>query len=232
MILIFRKQFLIISKTLKRYNTGNRRSLDCLIFFSNEGIHCIPGNKFTPILSHIHNNRDHRKITVIDGNVGFTGGINLADEYINSIVKYGHWKDTAVKLEGSAVRNLTALFITTWNTQSKEHIDCNAYMSMTTDQAEGNGYLIPFGDGPEPIYKDNIGKSVYLNMINAAKDYLYITTPYLICEHELLNALRIAAKKGVDVRLITPQEIPADRSVMRSWQRLLAEVMRIFSPLF
>lgn len=285
-----------------------------------EGIHCIPGNKFTPVLSHIHNNRDHRKITVIDGRVGFTGGINLADEYINAIVKHGHWKDTAIKLEGNAVRNLTALFITSWNTQSKEHIDCGTYMSITTDQAEGNGYVIPFGDGPEPIYKDNIGKSVYLNMINAAKDYLYITTPYLICDHELLNALRIASKKGVDVRIITPhipdkqavfwmtrsnykvlledgvkiyeykpgfihaksfvcddkfaicgtinldyrslvhhfecgawmyhtdcildmktdflktmaqsQEIPTDLSVMRSWQRLLAEMMKVFSPLF
>lgn len=287
---------------------------------SGEGIHCIPGNKFSPILSHIHNNRDHRKITVIDGKVGFTGGINLADEYINAIVKHGHWKDTAIKIEGSAVRNLTALFITNWNTQSKEHIDCDAYMPITTDQAEENGYVIPFGDGPEPIYKDNIGKSVYLNMINAAKGYLYITTPYLICDHELLNALRIAAKKGVDVRIITPhvpdkkavfwmtrsnykvlledgvkiyeytpgfihaknficddkfavcgtinldyrslvhhfecgawmyrtdcildmktdfletmaqsQEISAGRPVMHSWQRLLAEVMKIFSPLF
>lgn len=286
----------------------------------DEKIHCIPGNKFTPILSHIHNNRNHRKITVIDGKVGFTGGINLADEYINAIVKHGHWKDTAVKIEGDAVKNLTALFITSWNTQSKERIDCDAYMSITADHAEGNGHIVPFGDGPAPIYKDNIGKSVYLNMINAAKDYLYITTPYLICDHELLNALRIASKKGVDVRIITPhipdkqavfwmsrsnyrglleasvkiyeytpgfihaknficddkfavcgtinldyrslvhhfecgiwmyrtdciadmkkdfletaaqsQKISAAQPVMRSWQRLLAEVMKIFSPLF
>lgn len=286
----------------------------------DEGIHCIPGNKFTPILSHIHNNRDHRKITVIDGKVGFTGGINLADEYINAIVKHGHWKDTAIKIEGSAVRNLTAMFITNWNTQSEEHIDCAAYMQITTNPIKGSGYVIPFGDGPEPIYKDNIGKSVYLNMINTAKDYLYITTPYLICDHELLNALRIAAKKGVDVRVITPhipdkqavfwmtrsnykvlleagvkiyeytpgfihaknfvcddkfavcgtinldyrslvhhfecgawmyhtdciadmktdflgtmaqsQEIPANRRVMRGWQRLITEVMKIFAPLF
>ena len=84
-----------------------------------EGIHCTIANQFSPILSHIHNNRDHRKITVIDGKVGFTGGVNLADEYINAIEKHGHWKDTAVKLEGEAVRNLMALFLMNWNAQNK-----------------------------------------------------------------------------------------------------------------
>ena len=179
---------------------------------SDEGIHCIPSNKFAPILSHIHNNRDHRKITVIDGKVGFTGGNNLADEYINAIVKHGHWKDTAIRIEGDAVRNLTSMFITNWNTQSKDQIDCAAYMAAFPNSIQTNGYIIPFGDGPMPIYQDNIGKSVYLNMINAAKDYLYITTPYLICDHELLNALRLAAKKGVDVRVITPH-IPDKKTV-------------------
>lgn len=178
----------------------------------SEGIHCTPSNKFTPILSHIHNNRDHRKITVIDGRVGFTGGINLADEYINAIVKHGHWKDTAVRLEGAAVKNLMLLFLANWNSQSKDQIDCAIYMEFLTPQPDAKGYVIPFGDGPEPMYQDSIGKNVYLNMINAAKEYLYITTPYLICDHEMMNALRIAAKKGVDVRLITPH-IPDKRTI-------------------
>lgn len=169
----------------------------------DEGIHCVLANPFTPVLSHIHNNRDHRKITVVDGKVGFTGGINLADEYINAIVKHGHWKDTAVRLEGDAVRNLTALFLVNWNTQGKEQIDPAPYMEVSSG-ADGGGFVIPFGAGPSPIYKEDIGKNVYLNMINAAKITLYITTPYLICDRELLNALRLAAKRGVDVRLITP----------------------------
>ena len=172
---------------------------------NSEGIHCIISNKFSPVLSHIHNNRDHRKITVIDGEVGFTGGINLADEYINAVVKYGHWKDTAMKIEGEAVKNLMVLFLTSWNTQSKESpLDYAKYMNITSRNTDGKGIVIPFGAGPSPIYKENIGKNVYLNMINAAKEYLYITTPYLVCDHELLDALCLAAKKGVDVRIITP----------------------------
>lgn len=170
----------------------------------SEGIHCIPGNKFTPILSHIHNNRDHRKITVIDGKVGFTGGINLADEYINDFEKYGHWKDSAVRIEGQAVKNLSALFIANWNMQSKDYIDCDLYMQAEPIKPADKGAVIPFGDSPSPIDTDDIGKNVYLNIINSAKRYLYITTPYLICDHELLSSLRMAAQKGVDVRIITP----------------------------
>ena len=190
-----------------------------------EGIHCLPSNRFTPILSNIHNNRDHRKITVIDGRVGYTGGVNLADEYINAYEKYGHWKDTAVRLEGGAVKNLTALFIASWNTQSNETIDCEPAMEAAEDASGGQGYVIPFGDGPSPLYQDTIGKNVYLNMIHGAKDYLYITTPYQICDHELLSALRMAAKKGVDVRIITPH-IPDKKAVFlmtRSNYRVLIQ---------
>lgn len=190
-----------------------------------EGIQCILSNKFTPVLSNIHNNRDHRKITVIDGKVGFTGGVNLADEYINAVEKYGHWKDTAVRIEGEAVKNLTALFIASWNTQSKKPIECYPYMEVSTAPAEGRGYVIPFGDGPATLYRDTTGKNVYLNMIHGAKDYLYITTPYLICDHELLSALRMAAKKGVDVRIITPH-IPDKKTVFlmtRSNYKVLIE---------
>lgn len=108
-----------------------------------EGIHCTISNKFSPVLSHIHNNRDHRKITVIDGNVGFTGGINLADEYINAVEKHGHWKDTAMKMEGGAVQNLIALFLTNWNTQSKMlPLGYAKYMDAQPANTEGNGIVI------------------------------------------------------------------------------------------
>lgn len=178
-----------------------------------EGIECTPCNKFKPILSHIHNNRDHRKITVIDGKVGFTGGINLADEYINAYVKHGHWKDTAVKIEGEAVKNLTALFISLWNMQQEvKPIEPSKYLSVTKGGDNGKGYVIPFGDSPSPIDTVDIGKNVYMNLLNLSRDYIYITTPYLICDRELLNAMCNAALRGVDVRLITPH-IPDKKAV-------------------
>ena len=197
---------------------------------NSEGIHCTISNEFTPVLSHIHNNRDHRKITVIDGKVGFTGGLNLADEYINAIEKHGHWKDTAVKLTGEAVRNLTALFLISWNTQSKTQLDCAKFVSVS-EPVKGGGTVIPFGSGPAPIYRETIAKNVYLNMINAAKETLYITTPYLICDHEMLAALCLAAKKGVDVRIITPH-IPDKQTVFwmtrSNYGMLLSAGVRVY----
>lgn len=177
-----------------------------------EGINCIPMNKFKPVLARFHNNRDHRKITVIDGIVGFTGGVNIADEYINEKEKHGHWKDTAIKLEGSAVKNLTALFLSTWNTQNKKTIEPSKYLDIKIPKQEEKGIIIPYGDGPDIYYKDKIGKYVYINMLNQAKKYVYITTPYLICDYELLNAISTCAKKGVDVRIITPH-IPDKKTV-------------------
>ncbi len=178
----------------------------------DEGIHCLPCNKFKPILSHIHNNRDHRKITVIDGKVGFTGGINLADEYINVYEKHGHWKDTAVKIEGEAVKSLSVLFISLWNMQSDHQLNADAYLSGSVQEDCGSGYVVPFGDSPSPIDTEDIGKTVYMNMLSAARDYVYITTPYLICDRELLNAICNASRRGVDVRLITPH-IPDKKAI-------------------
>lgn len=196
-----------------------------------EGIRCIPSNKFRAVLSRIHNNRDHRKITVIDGKVGFTGGLNLADEYMNVVEKYGHWKDTAVKIEGEAVKNLTALFIEFWNMQSGEPLDLAAYLRVKTPTNPDKGLVIPYGAGPEPFYQDPIGKNVYLNMIHGAKKYLYLTTPYLICDYELMSALKIAAKKGVDVRLVTPH-IPDKKLVFlmtrSSYRSLIASGVKIY----
>ncbi len=198
---------------------------------NNEGINCIPSNKFKPVLSRIYNNRDHRKITVIDGLVGFTGGINIADEYINKKIKHGHWKDTAIKLEGEAVKSLTALFLETWNTQNKIQIDSKEFMDLEYKEINSSGIIAPYGDGPEEFYEDNVGKYVYLNMLNSAKKYVYITTPYLICDYEILNALCVCAKKGVDVRIITPH-IPDKKTVLwmtqSNYERLIQSGVKIY----
>ena len=151
------------------------------------------------------NNRSHRKIMVIDGKVGFTGGVNIADEYINQKDKFGHWKDTGIKIRGNAVNELTKLFLIDYyiNIKNEQLIDFNRYYVFNENESKNN-YVIPFGDGPKPIYDRNVGKSVIMNILNHAKDYVYITTPYLIVDNELMKALENTAIKGVDVRIIVP----------------------------
>ena len=195
------------------------------------GIHTIPSIKFVPKLTNLHNNRDHRKITIIDGKVGFTGGINIAAEYINEIEKHGHWKDTAIKIEGEAVKNLTKLFIGLWNFQNNELLEYDKYLNVDYKRFDNDGLVIPYGDGPNLFYNEQIGKNVYLNMIHIAKKYIYITTPYLICDNELLNALRLASKRGVDVRIITPH-IPDKRIILlmtrSNYYNLIKDGVRIY----
>lgn len=166
------------------------------------GIECAVFNPFHPSLDTFMNYRDHRKIAVIDGNVGFTGGINLADEYINAYEKHGHWKDASVMIKGEAVWNLTVLFFQLWQcaAQSKEPIDFERY--KPTVKLPGDGYVQPFGDSP--IDRDLVGEMVYMNMINNAEKYIYICTPYLILDNEMITALKLAAQSGIDVKIITP----------------------------
>ncbi|MCM1500513.1 MAG: cardiolipin synthase [Clostridium sp.] len=198
-----------------------------------EGIHAIRTNHVPLIaLSRLSNNRDHRKIIIIDGEVGFTGGINLADEYINAIVKHGHWKDTAVRITGNGTEHLTVLFLNMWNSQNKLKLAPEKYLREPVNKPVPDaGIIFSYGTGPEPFYQDNIGKNMYLNMINVSQRYCYITTPYLICDHELLNALRLASKKGVDVRIITPH-IPDKRLIFwitrSNYATLIADGVRIF----
>lgn len=198
---------------------------------NSEGINSIPSNIFKAELSSFYNNRDHRKITVIDGIVGYSGGVNIADEYINQVVKYGHWKDTAVRLEGPAVQNLVVLFLEIWNTLNKKTLAAKKYMNVIHEKNECDGIVIPYGDGPEEFYSDTIGKNVYINMINSAKEYVYITTPYLICDFEILNSLCLAAKKGVDVRIIVPH-IPDKEMVFlmtkSSYEMLITSGVNIY----
>lgn len=169
-----------------------------------DGIKAVVFNPFKPFLSVIMNNRDHRKITVIDGITSFTGGVNLADEYINAIVKVGHWKDTGIMLKGEASWSFTVMFIQTWNFVNNINEDIKKYAPVfnSLDYSGENGYVQPFGDSP--LDKEIVGETVYINMINRAKEYVYITTPYLIIDNELMTALISAAKSGVDVRIITP----------------------------
>lgn len=169
-----------------------------------EGIDCVKFNPFRPVVSGIHNNRDHRKITVIDGKVGYTGGVNLADEYINEISRFGHWKDTALKIQGSAVSNLTVLFLQLFDAMRKSFSDFEKYLGTDYESFDEEGYIHPFGDGPKPFYSELVGSNNFINIINSAEKYVWISTPYLIPDYNLLSALRSAAYRGVDVRIITP----------------------------
>lgn len=176
------------------------------------------------------NNRSHRKITVIDGRIGYTGGINLADEYINAIVKHGHWKDTAIRLEGEAVWELTNLFLVDFgiNVRKMPSIREDLYPAV---EGEEPGYLIPFGDGPRPLYTRRVGKSVIQNMLAGATRYAWMTTPYLIIDNDLCTDLENAALRGVDVRIMVPH-IPDQKMVFGMTQsfyhRLMAAGVRIF----
>lgn len=176
------------------------------------------------------NNRSHRKITVIDGKVGYTGGINLADEYINKVEKYGHWKDTAVRLEGEAVWELTKLFLIDYgiNVKKMPEITPELFPEQTVS---ASGYMIPFGDGPSPIYKRRVGKSVIQNMLTAATRYVWITTPYLIIDNDLCTDIENAAMRGVDVRIIVPH-IPDKKLIFGMTQsfyhRLMEAGVRIY----
>ena len=174
------------------------------------GIKCRSFNPALPFLNLFLNNRDHRKITVIDGKVGYTGGYNLADEYFRYTKPYGHWKDTGLRIEGRAVRNLTATFLELWNLNSRTEEDIHGFLSVD-HRVKGEGAVQPFGDNP--LDGERSAENVYLNMINQAKGYVWIMTPYLIITDELRRSLELAAKRGVDVRLITPG-VPDKKTVL------------------
>lgn len=158
-----------------------------------------------PLLSTQQNFRDHRKILVIDGKTAFTGGVNLADEYMNLRELYGHWKDTAIKLTGDAVRTLTVLFLRNWNMSEKGTENYDAYLNeppAKKDKQNTDGFVIPYGD--EPTNHEDVAEDVYRYLINGAKDYVHIMSPYFIVDSEMLSAITFAAKRGVDVKLLLP----------------------------
>lgn len=196
-----------------------------------EGIHVSPFNHFTPVATAIHDHRDHRKIVVIDGIIAFTGGINIGDEYANIIKRFGVWKDNGICLEGQVAEYFGALFIQNWNVFSKEMIDYEKYLPVYELKSGKEGTIVPFGDGPTPFDQDHIGEENYLNLINNAKKSIYITTPYLIVDYHILQALKVAAKRGVDVRIITPH-VPDKKTVFvmtkNSYSTLIDSGVKIY----
>lgn len=170
------------------------------------GIECRVFNPFKPVLTSVQNNRDHRKIAVIDGKVAFTGGVNLADEYINAVEKFGHWKDASVMLRGKAAWSFTLMFLQMWELTTGENEDYAQYYPwiLTDCPIKAAGFVQPYADSP--MDHENVGEHVYLQVINSASRYLYICTPYLIIDESMMSALCLAAKGGVDVRIITPHK--------------------------
>ena len=168
-----------------------------------KGIKCIAFNKLNPFLGVIMNNRDHRKMMIIDGKTVFSGGMNLADEYINLEHPYGKWKDNGIKITGEAVWNFTIMFLNMWNSYRKDDEDYKKYKyDFSKENLEQNGYTIPYGE--TPLDNEIVGENVYLNIINQAQKYVYIMTPYLIIDTDMINSLILAAKRGVDVRIVVP----------------------------
>lgn len=171
-----------------------------------KGIHCQAFAPIRPLLSSYQNNRDHRKIVVIDGHTAFTGGINLADEYINKKKRFGYWKDTAVMLKGDGVKSFTVMFLQNWNIWRKTPCPYEKYLILEADKTgekdRKEGFVMPYGD--TPLDHEPVGKYVYIDILYQARKYVHIMTPYLILDDETLNALIFAAKRGVEVIIIMP----------------------------
>lgn len=178
------------------------------------GIKCTVFNPFVPFISVVMNNRDHRKILVVDGHTAFTGGINLSDEYMNITHPFGYWKDTAVMLHGKATWNLTYMFLQMWNVLrgTKEDFDVYRPERYHSECFSGRGFVQPFSDNP--FDDEPISQNVYIDIISQAEKYVYICTPYLVPDDEMKNAMILAAKRGVDIRLITPG-IPDKKTIYR-----------------
>ncbi len=196
------------------------------------GIACKMFAPLRPFVSTHYNYRDHRKIMVIDGKIGFTGGINLSDEYINRTSRLGHWKDTAIVLRGDAVRSLTLMFLQMWDVSSVHFTPevYSKYLDVPQPAHEKEaGYVIPYGDSP--LDRDLVGEMVYMDIINRANRYVHIMTPYLIIDNEMITALTYAARRGVEVQLILPH-VP-DKEIAFSlahtyYRRLLENGVQIY----
>lgn len=165
------------------------------------GVKCKVFAPLTPFVSTHYNYRDHRKILVIDGHTAFTGGVNLADEYINHIVKYGHWKDVAIMLKGEAVKSFTLMFLQMWNVDEKD-MDYSQFLKYPVSPVQTKGYVIPYGDCP--LDDDKVGERVYMDILNRAQSYVHIMSPYLILDSEMETAIKFAAERGVDVKIMLP----------------------------
>ena len=192
----------------------------------------IQAKAFAPVMPFVsthYNYRDHRKILVIDGKTAFTGGVNLADEYINRVRRFGHWKDTALMLQGEAARSFTLLFLQMWHLEDGRMEERALLETPAPRHPESGGFVLPYADCP--LDRERVGEWVYLDILNRARKYVHIMTPYLILDGEMETALKFAAERGVDVRLILPG-IPDKRlpyALAKTYYRsLLASGVRIF----
>ncbi|MCR4717519.1 MAG: cardiolipin synthase [Lachnospiraceae bacterium] len=180
---------------------------------SKYGIDCRVYASMKPLLSSVQNNRDHRKVTVVDGEIAYTGGVNLSDEYINKIKRFGHWKDCAIRVTGDIVTSMTCMFLTMWGIDDEKNVLKNVYdeeeeyakyliKAQTHSDVVSDGYMVPYNDNPYDTY--NVAKHLYLDIINRANEYVHIFTPYLILDNETVEALCYAGNRGVDVGIIVP----------------------------
>ena len=187
------------------------------------GIKATPFSRLKGQADNEFNNRNHRKITVVDGIIGYTGGINIADEYINEVQRFGHWKDVGIRLEGEAVYELTKLFLIDFGINFKKEFKIPENLYPESNITE-SGYVIPFGDGPKPLYERRVGKSIIQNMLDTATKYVYITTPYLIIDNELCTSIENAALRGVDVKIVVPH-IPDKKIVFNMTKSFYKRLM-------
>ena len=207
----------------KKYLEGLHDNIECMVF-----------NQIRPFLDMVMNHRDHKKILVVDGKVGFTGGINIADEYINKKEKYGYWKDTGIKIEGDAVVNFVMMFLENWRSNVVDSVDVRFFLPEKGEKdklhevqhaerepgekkyeekkCEENAFVQPFVH--TPFGKEAVAEQVYIDLLNQARDYVYIYTPYLIIANEMRSALCLAAKRGVDVKIVVPG-VPDKKLVYR-----------------
>ena len=197
---------------------------DFVVKMERAHIRCIPFNPVVPLVSLVMNHRDHRKIVVVDGNTAYTGGINLADEYINEEERFGYWKDAALRTEGAAVWNFTVMFLDHWNAFRPSEEDYTPFMPQAEAlSAQSDGVIQPYGDSP--LDEEALAETVYLNIINQAQRYVYISTPYFAVGETMLEALKAAAKRGVDVRLVLPG-IPDKKLIFRLTRSYYVPLLR------
>lgn len=199
--------------------------------FRKQGIECHKFHPFRPIISAVYNNRDHRKIVIVDHQVAFTGGMNLADEYANIITRFGYWKDNMIKVEGSDINNFITIFFENYNLCVKKLFDYNKYLDYEYPRYREEGLVMTFGDGPGDIDNALVGEQTFINMLSYARKNVYISTPYLVPTYQLIDSLRNAALRGVKVHLILPG-IPDKKAVYKvaqsNFRYLLDAGVKIF----
>lgn len=203
---------------------------DFKTLMDQRGIKITPFARFTGDANSDVNNRSHRKMLIIDGQISYTGGINIADEYVNLIDRFGHWKDTAIRLDGSATNELTKMFFVDWYTNNMSST-LNIEQYLLAKPVESEGFVLPFGDGPSPIYNYRVSKLALIQLLSTSQRRVLITSPYLIIDDELANAFQSAALRGVDVNIITPG-IPDKKIIYAmtraNYNRLMSSGIKIY----